>query len=451
MKKLLIALSFVLIISMVLTACKSSTSTTTTTKPATTTVASTTPAVTTTKPATTTTAATSTTPVAPVKIGLLEDVTGAVGVYGTSYIAGAKVAIQMINDAGGIKSLGGAKLTYVLGQGDSTATTSVSEAIRLVTNENVSAILGPTATAEVLAMIPTMEQYKIPMINGLADPAQFTKGYQYEFGMLPPTDLRGTLQADFIAWLAKNYGAKLDRIAFASQSPGYTPQTDTVISRLAALGYKNVVLNDTFLVSVTDQSPLVLKLKAANPTFVVYNGTPADSILFFKACLTYDYAPFMVLSSSAFQPATRDGLGADAKKAMTRPNIFAIGNGLVTDAYTQVASLKAFQDAFAKANPGSTMDPGFVANGGQKVFVLARALEMAASRNPVDIAAALRKVDIVAPDSYLCLAEQYPQLKMSASGLTSSGTNQGVQWNADMTAFQTVWPEAIATAKPRVQ
>src|SRR5690606_7619534 len=51
----------------------------------------------------------------PIKIGLVHPVTGFVSFSGTQSRAGAELAIADINAAGGIKSLGGAKLQAILG------------------------------------------------------------------------------------------------------------------------------------------------------------------------------------------------------------------------------------------------------------------------------------------------------------------------------------------------
>jgi len=51
-----------------------------------------------------------------VKIGLIHPVTGAISFSGTQCRAGAQLAIADINAAGGIKSLGGAKIEGVLGR-----------------------------------------------------------------------------------------------------------------------------------------------------------------------------------------------------------------------------------------------------------------------------------------------------------------------------------------------
>ena len=50
----------------------------------------------------------------PVNIGGLYPVTGSFAQIGQGCVNAAKLAVQMVNDAGGIKSLGGAKLNLII-------------------------------------------------------------------------------------------------------------------------------------------------------------------------------------------------------------------------------------------------------------------------------------------------------------------------------------------------
>lgn len=448
------ALICVLLLSMIGTvaACgKTSTATTTTTSktttPATTAASTTSATVTTSKPAATTT------PAAPVKIGLLEDITGPYGTYGVAFMAGAKTAVQMVNDAGGIKSLGGAKIVTVDGNGDSTPTTSTSEVERLINNEKVLAISGPTSTAEALASIPLFERYKIPAVTILTDETQYQKGYRYVFGVAPSNQLTATVQANFVDWLAKTQGAPTDRIAICSLTPGLDSRVSAMITRLKSLGYTNIVLNETFTGTVSDQGPLVLKLKAANPSLVIYLGGAQDGILFHKACYTYDYYPWLVMDEETYgSPLVSAGLSADvAKKTLLRPNVFGVGVGATDDLLANTPSIKAFHDAFKKLYPGSTMPLSVVSRGGLKVLAIARAIENAGSRAPDAIADALRKLDIKAPDTYLILGDQYPRFLMSDSGLVSTMTLTADQWNDTLTGKLFIWPDNLSNSKPRIQ
>lgn len=455
MKKLNLLLIIAITLSLIgaTIGCSKSAQTTKTTTATTAAATSTTakPTVATTAVATTTaTTTTAAKPVDPIKIGILDDMTGAIAAYGTAYNAGVKLAIQIVNDAGGIKSLGGAKIVYAQGSGDSTVPTATSEVERLISSEKISALIGPTATAEVLASIPTLERYKIPAVTILGDTTQFQKGYRYIFSTYVSMQSLGIQQAEFINWLAKNYGAATDKMGYATIAPSLTTQTEAAIARLAELGYKNVVLNETFPATTTDQGPLVLKLKAANATMVLYNGIGQDGIAFHKACDTYDYHPWLIVNSVAINGSVKDAIGATAaKNIFARPNVFSAGSGAPLDAYSKIPSLSAFQVALKKAYPDAKFEFNVAATGAQRAFVLLRAIENAASRDPEAIANALRKVDIKSPDAYLVGFEQYPELKMTDSGQASTGYISASQWTDDLSSQQIVWPEAISTAKPK--
>ena len=63
----------------------------------------------------------------PVKIGVLHPVTGALAYSGQQCRMGALMAIEDINKAGGIKSLGGAKIEAMLGDAQSSPQAGTAE------------------------------------------------------------------------------------------------------------------------------------------------------------------------------------------------------------------------------------------------------------------------------------------------------------------------------------
>src|ERR1700743_3908325 len=66
-----------------------------------------------------------------VKIGVLQPVSGALSYSGQQGRLGATIAIEEINAAGGIKSLGGAKIDPVLGDAQSTPEGGNAEAEKM--------------------------------------------------------------------------------------------------------------------------------------------------------------------------------------------------------------------------------------------------------------------------------------------------------------------------------
>ncbi|PWC89359.1 ABC transporter substrate-binding protein [Azospirillum sp. TSH100] len=122
-----------------------------------------------------------------VKIGILQPVTGALAHDGDLGRAGAEMAINEINGAGGIKSLGGAKLEMVFGDARSTPEAGTQEVERMQA-EGVSAIVGGFASPICLAASQAAARYDLPylvdvgvsdqiMARGLTNTFRFSPGF----------------------------------------------------------------------------------------------------------------------------------------------------------------------------------------------------------------------------------------------------------------------------------
>ena len=125
---------------------------------------------------------------APVKVGVLHPVTGWASYSGTQCRLGAMMAIEDINAAGGIKSLGGAKIEAVLGDAQSKPEVGVAEIERLQA-DGVSAVVGAYASAICLATTQAAAKYDLPHVvdigvadsiveRGLPNTFRFGPGYK---------------------------------------------------------------------------------------------------------------------------------------------------------------------------------------------------------------------------------------------------------------------------------
>ena len=105
-----------------------------------------------------------------VKVGVLHPVTGALAYSGQQCRMGALMAIEDINKAGGIKSLGGAKLEALLGDAQSNPQAGTAE-IEKMNEAGVSAVVGAFASAICLATTQAAAKYNLPHVVdvGVAD------------------------------------------------------------------------------------------------------------------------------------------------------------------------------------------------------------------------------------------------------------------------------------------
>ncbi|WP_201861565.1 ABC transporter substrate-binding protein [Microvirga soli] len=103
---------------------------------------------------------------ATIRIGVQHPVTGFLAYSGGQCRTGATMAIDAINAAGGIKSLGGAKLEAVLSDNQSKVDVGLSEFEKLA-ESGVSAFVGPYASAIGIATSQAATRYNLPHVCDL--------------------------------------------------------------------------------------------------------------------------------------------------------------------------------------------------------------------------------------------------------------------------------------------
>jgi branched-chain amino acid transport system substrate-binding protein len=123
-----------------------------------------------------------------VKVGVLHPVTGALAYSGQQCRMGALMAIEDINKAGGIKSLGGAKIEAMLGDAQSSPQAGTAE-IEKMNEAGVCAVVGAFASAICLATTQAAAKYNLPHVvdvgvadqiveRGLKNTFRFGPGYK---------------------------------------------------------------------------------------------------------------------------------------------------------------------------------------------------------------------------------------------------------------------------------
>src|SRR5436309_4238439 len=126
-----------------------------------------------------------------VKLGVLHPVSGALSYSGQQGRIGAVIAIEELNTAGGIKSLGGAKIEAVLGDAQSTPDGGNAE-VEKMNAAGVAAVVGGYASAICLSASQTAARYDLPYVvdvgvvdsivtRGLKNTFRFGPG----FGVIP--------------------------------------------------------------------------------------------------------------------------------------------------------------------------------------------------------------------------------------------------------------------------
>src|SRR6516162_6350251 len=155
-----------------------------------------------------------------VKIALVVPLSGTWARQGQLEQMGAELAIDDVNKAGGIKSLGGAKMKLVLYDTGDTAEKAKNAAQRLVAQEpDVVGGIGCWLSSFTLAVTEVTERAELPWLTLSYSDLITGRGYKYIFQSSPTADAQATALLPRIVDLAnKATGARPTKVAFVGDN-----------------------------------------------------------------------------------------------------------------------------------------------------------------------------------------------------------------------------------------
>ncbi len=129
-----------------------------------------------------------------IKIGEFASLTGKEAAFGISSHNGTQLAIDELNAAGGVL---GKELKLLTEDDQSKAGEPATVVRKLITRENVVAILGEVASSRSLEAAPICQQNKIPMISPSSTNPRVTEIGDYIFRVCFIDPFQGTVMANF--------------------------------------------------------------------------------------------------------------------------------------------------------------------------------------------------------------------------------------------------------------
>jgi branched-chain amino acid transport system substrate-binding protein len=221
-----------------------------------------------------------------IKIGLILPLTGGLAALGKECLTGYVLATEEINAAGGIKSLGGAKVELVIADSKSDPKVAASECERLIMREGLKVIMGSYGSTLAYTASEVAERNKVIYweSGGTAD-ALTERGFKYFFRVVPKVKQYVEQTFKFLKeYYLPNVGLKPEetKIAIACENTLYGQTWANVTRILAKNAQMKIVLDEAYPSQSTDLSPLITKLKAASPDVVVFIPYVTDAILFFR-------------------------------------------------------------------------------------------------------------------------------------------------------------------------
>jgi len=210
----------------------------------------------------------------PIKIGVIQPLSGPVAASGNYVRMGAEIARDWINARGGVL---GRSVTLLIEDNKSDPKEAATAAEKLIVRDKVPVIMGAWGSSMTLAAMPKLEEYGVPMVVETSSAATITKrGNPWVFRISPPSEMEalglekylkdlGVKKADFLAvntdWgrgAVAAFGDTLKRSGAAVGAAEYMDQAATDMN--AQITKIKADSGDTlFLTTSVEQITLVLK------------------------------------------------------------------------------------------------------------------------------------------------------------------------------------------------
>lgn len=211
-----------------------------------------------------------------ITLGAAISLTGKYTTNGEHTQRGYDLAVNLINERGGIKV--GDK-TYLLEikyyDDESTPARGAELAERLIKQDGVKFMLGPYSSGLTRAIAPVTEENGVPMVeaNG-ASRSLFTKGYKYLFATLSTSEQylasAITLAAERASALGKEPAELTVALAFEND-PFSQDVRAGVMEDIARYGMK-IVVDDQLPKELNDMAATLTRVRALNPDILVLSG-----------------------------------------------------------------------------------------------------------------------------------------------------------------------------------
>lgn len=198
-------------------------------------------------------------------IGEYGSLTGSEATFGISTDNGVKMAIDEKNKAGGIKGKQ-IKLIALDDQGKSEEAAAV--VTRLITQNNVIAVIGEVASSRSLAAAPIAQQNKVPMISPSSTNPKVTEVGDYIFRVCFIDPFQGTVMAKFAA---ENLKAKKVAILRDVKSDYSVGLADYFIKKFQELG-GSISSDQSYQSGEMDFKAQLTQIKGSKPDAIFIPG-----------------------------------------------------------------------------------------------------------------------------------------------------------------------------------
>src|ERR1051325_7980744 len=204
-----------------------------------------------------------------IRIGHYGSLTGAQATFGQSSDNGIRLALDEINTGGGVK---GRRMRLYTEDDQSKPEEAPNAVSRLITQNNVVAVIGEAASSASLAGAPVCQSAKIPMITPISTNPEVTKKGDYIFRTCFIDPYQGEALARYLAEKLKLRRAAIFVDVKSDYSNGLAQFFEQTFSRLGG----TIVVKRSYAAGDSDFRSALTAIRSAKPDAIFVPGYYTD-------------------------------------------------------------------------------------------------------------------------------------------------------------------------------
>jgi len=372
-----------------------------------------------------------------INIGLLGPLSGPWAEQGRLMRIGAEMAVEDINQQGGIKSMGGAKLNLIVVDTGATVETATNAAQRLLAGGNISAFDCCWLSSFTLAAREIGERYKVPMLTFASNDGIVQGGYKYIFRSGTGTDLQVRSGIGVIKEAAAKVGRKIEKAALIGDNTAVSVSYFKNLNEILPQNGVKIVLNRVWTPPLSDAIPVGIAARETNPDIIFLASTSFDDSVAIVRALEAAKVKSLALGVGAqfLIPEFLKAVGPSAIEGVMATQ----GSAITKDPFA-IDFLERFKkrsgDGWTVHNTTSTY---------AEIWIIKEALEKAGSADSAKVRDALAQLHLTVPPPTAFLGVD---VKFEPNGQNAGALNFIVQWQNGTPVL--VAPPSVAAAPIKI-
>jgi branched-chain amino acid transport system substrate-binding protein len=380
----------------------------------------------------------------PVKIGAIYPLSGNSASAGNYSKQAIELGAEVVNNGnadlakilplakgGGLPGLGGAKIQMVFADNQGTPAAGQNQALRLISEEKVVAIIGAYQSGITVTASAIAERHGIPFVTAESVAANLTeRGFKWFFRTTPVAIDFARAYSEFLRE-QKAAGQKVGSIALVHENTEYGNSVASVIAEQFAKDGLSVTQKIAYSANSSDVQPQVLQLKEKNPDVAIFISYTSDAILYTKTMKEVNWKPSIMIADNAGfnDPAFVKSLASTVEGLVNRSTFAGGKPGSVP---------YIFNELYKKKTGGDDLDD-VSARALEGFMVLADAINRAGSTEPAKIRDALKATNLPAAQ----MVTGYDGVKFDDKGQNVLASTLITQMRGGK--YVAIWPKARAT------